>query len=216
MEQMNTNQKQGAEKVQLMLTDTELEIQQVQSQSRSRDIRKEQVDSNDSQFRNKNMKARNKNWRENKIVGNGELLRSLENTKKNDNEEAILEKEEVDNGPNKAKWKPRGRKWKLQARSTKAEKVGVNGPVNVKRSNSEISWPNSENKKKLLLSPLKQLHEGSYLSPSKQAYSQNHLRPHRAVRKLKLVDKELDAWGILKAMEEDLSAGAGRQPRRQP
>lgn len=143
MEQMNTNQKQGAKKVQLML----LEIQQVHRQSRSMDIRKEQVDSNDSQFRNKNMKARNKNWRENNIVGNGELLRSLENTKKIDNEEAILEEEEVDNEPNKAKWKPRGRKWKLQARTTKAEKVGVNGPVNVKRSNSEISWPNPKNKK---------------------------------------------------------------------
>lgn len=151
--QMNTNQKKGAEKVQLMLTDTELDIEQVKSQSR--DIRKEQVDENDTQYRNKSMKAGNESWRENTSVGNGELLKGLESTKKIVNEDALSEEEVVDNGPTKAKGKLRGRKWKLQARSTKAEKVGVNGPLNVKRPSNEISWPSPENKKEAAVKPLK-------------------------------------------------------------
>lgn len=71
-------------------------------------------------------------------------------------------------------------------------------------------------KKKRLSSPLKQPYEDNLLSPSTQVYSHNQLSPHRAVRELKLVDEELDAGGILEAMEEDLSAGASWQPRRQP
>lgn len=124
------------------------------------------MDENDTQCRNKSMKAGNESWRENTSVGNGELLKDLESTKKIVNEDALSEEEVVDNGPTKAKGKLRGRKWKLQAklrgrkwkllvRSTKAEKVGVNGPLNVKRPSNEISWPSPENKKEAAVKPLK-------------------------------------------------------------
>lgn len=147
--------------------------------------------------------------RESVSIGNNEFLRNEAGTKKIDAGDTESEVEEVANGPYKAKGKMQGRKWKLQARATKIERGGTNGPINVKRPNSEVVWPSPESKKMKVSSPIKQIQKVINLSPLKQAYNHIEHSPYRAPRRLKLTNEELEAKGNLKAMEEDLLAGAG-------
>lgn len=67
-----------------MLIETEMENLQVKCQSEDRIISKEQpgVTSNDSQPKTKNIRTRNKKWRENKNEGN--LMTSKSTNKEND------------------------------------------------------------------------------------------------------------------------------------
>lgn len=66
------------------------------------------------------------------------------------------------------------------------------------------------------MSPLRQSPKYSQLSPSKQTLNHKLKGALQVTRQLKLVDKEQDAGEGLEAMKEDLSAGVGGQPYRQP
>lgn len=56
--------------------------------------------------------------------------------------------EKVDHGPSNVEEKPKGRKWKLQARNTKCEEVNIIGLTSAKRPSYEMNWPSLENKRK--------------------------------------------------------------------
>lgn len=140
-----------------MLTDIELKNKQVESQRKIRDIREghDRVAKGDSQLKSTRIKSGNEIGRESVSIGNNEFLRNEAGTKKIDAGDTESEVEEVANGPHKAKGKTQGRKWKLQARATKIERGGTNGPINVKRPNSEVVWPSPESKKMRVSSPIK-------------------------------------------------------------
>lgn len=58
------------------------------------------------------------------------------------------DEEEVVNGPNRAKAKPKSKKWKSQARNTKMVGGSAIGPTNIKRPNNEVSWSSPVQKEK--------------------------------------------------------------------
>ena len=81
------------------------------------------------------------------------------------------------------------------------EKGGSSEPKNSKKPSSEILRPSPENKKKRLLSPLKQFS------------GENQFSLSSINRQLKLVDEEQVEGEDEAAMGEDILAGAGSQPR---
>lgn len=124
----------GTNTEQLMLSAAEPENQLKKShQSMGRTINREddRVTGNNSYSRNTNIRAGNENWREKycwEVAGNLKVIeepKDAEGQNKSDEEEA-------DNGPNKATERPKGRKWKLQARNPKVGKGSTNGPINAK------------------------------------------------------------------------------------
>ena len=88
------------------------------------------------------------------------------NIKNWDDEYAMTDEEKVDNRPNNVKVKPKMRKWKLQARSSRIERGNNNGPINSKRPNSELAWPSPKNKKKRVLAYQRHHFNYNYFSPS--------------------------------------------------
>lgn len=148
---------------------------------------------NDNYLRSKRVQAGNENSRENESLE--DCLTSFA--------KARLDKNELDNGPNKDKTRPKTRKQKLQARNSKTFPLSANGPMCTKKPNSELVWPSPENKKKRSFNPLNQLNSGCFSNPS------------RAKTQLKFVDAKYDAGMELEEMVDDKSVGAGGQPRWQ-
>ncbi|KAL9436889.1 hypothetical protein AB3S75_022854 [Citrus x aurantiifolia] len=94
------------------------------------------------------------------------------------------------------------KKWKRQARATKNEGVVSSGLRNLKRPSSEAAWPNSKLKKTKVDDP-----------------------SHSEMKKLSLIAEQTEVhWELLVTEEmeltasslEEISAGAGSQPRRKP
>lgn len=136
MQPMVTTQESQEGNAALILSTAEPDNQQSENENTSREIKKQhaKVADNDSQSKSKVIGAGKENWREMKVRGT--------DTKMGNNEEG------VDNGLSNAKEKPKIRKWKLQARSSRIERGQDKGPINSKRPSSELAWPSPENKKK--------------------------------------------------------------------
>ncbi|KAL9444024.1 hypothetical protein AB3S75_017241 [Citrus x aurantiifolia] len=188
---MVTNQETQDGNAVLILSAAEPDNQQSENENTSRETKKQhaKVADNDSQSKNKIIGAGKKNWREREVRGT--------DTKKGNDEE------EVDNGLSSAKEKPKIRKWKLQARSSRIERGKDNGPINSKRPSSELAWPSPENKKKRILS-----------SP-KAPLNLQQLNFSQAKLQLEFIDTEQDETVDATTMVEDVLAGASSQPRQQ-
>lgn len=146
VEPVDTSNKLRTDKKHLMSTVTEPKNQQVEGQSMGCDVNEVQdkVPSNDSYSSYECAKAGNKDWRENKTPVDKENLKTMENKKSVDEGSARSDEEEANNGPSKANAKPKGKKWKLQARNTKVEGVNGIGPIRAKRPSSDGNWPSLE------------------------------------------------------------------------
>ncbi|GAY64104.1 hypothetical protein CUMW_231010 [Citrus unshiu] len=88
----------------------------------------------------------------------------------------------LDNGPNKATVKSKGRKWKLRARNTKGERANNITFIGSKRHKSEGHGPSPESKKKRVSSPEKQPQEGKHISLAKALGNCNHFSPNKVAR----------------------------------
>lgn len=115
-ELMITNQRQEAEEEPLMLEIEQIENPQMEIQGIGNAINKVQarVTGNDSYPKNESLQVGNENLRE--------RINSEDGSKNFVEGYAKSDKEEVVNGPNTAKIQPKARKWKLRARTSKAEK----------------------------------------------------------------------------------------------
>ena len=149
----------------------------------------------DSSTRTERPQVGSANWREKIMKKNSSNI--LEE------DQSTSDGEGVDNGPNKVKPRPKTKKWKKQARSSGGESGNAFGQIGTKRPNSELTWPSPDSKRSKTFSPLKQPHRRNFLSSPKAKFQ------------LRLIDTENDAVVGLEHMEEDISAGAGSQPRRQ-
>lgn len=122
------------------------------------------VANNDSHCRYECIKAEKKIWRENQNHVDKTKLRIMKNKKKEDERSARSDEEEVVNGPSKTNVKPKGRKWKSQARNTKAEGVKDNGLIGAKRSSSDGNWLSSKCKKNRVFT-----HESNHIRETTEA-----------------------------------------------
>lgn len=214
---MDISDKLKNDKKHLMLTTLEMKNQQVESQSMGCDIDEVQdrVASNDSHSRYECTKSGKKVWRENESPVDKVKLKIIKNKKNEAEESARSDVEEMDNRPNKINVKPKVRKWKLHARNNKAKGAKDLGLIGAKRHNSDGNWLNPQHKKKRMLNPPKQPHEGNHISPVNTLSNCSHISSNKIARQLKLTEEILDAMEILVAIEVDVLAGAEYQPRRQ-
>ncbi|KAH9698767.1 hypothetical protein KPL71_024125 [Citrus sinensis] len=165
----------------------------------------DRVASNDSHSRYECTKAGKNIWRENESPVDKAKLKIIKNKKNEAEESARSDVEDMDNGPNKINVKPKARKWKLHARNNKAKGAKDLGLIGAKRPNSNGNWLSSQHKKKRVLSPPKQPHEGNHISPVNTLGNYSHISSNKIARQLKLTEEILDAGENLVAMEEDVS-----------
>ena len=191
MQPMVTNQETQDGNAALILSTVEPDNQQSENENTSREIKQQhaKVADNDSQSKSTVIGAGKKNWREMEVRGTDRIRGNDE--------------EEVDNGLSNAKEKPKIRKWKLQARSSRIERGKDKGLTNSKRPSSELAWPSPENKKKRII------------SPSKAPLNVKQLNYSQAKIQLQAIDVEQDETVEATTMVEDVLTGAGSQPRQQ-
>lgn len=115
---MVISQEDGVSKKQLMLNAAELENMLKEKERIGREINIEQsrVVGNDNYSRDMSSQAGNENWREKHIWKAMEGFKVTEESRNTDDGRNRSDEEEVDNGPNKVKERPKGKKWKSQAR----------------------------------------------------------------------------------------------------
>ena len=102
------------------------------------------------------------------------------------------DEEEVDNGPNKVKPRPRPENGKKQERFSRGEIRSANELLSIKRPNNELIWPSPESKCKRIFNPLKQSNSENFSSSSK------------AKLQLKLLNTEHNTMVDLEKMKEDI------------
>ncbi|KAH9650909.1 CCHC-type domain-containing protein [Citrus sinensis] len=193
-----------SDKTHLMLTSPETKNQQVGSQSMGCDIDEVQnrVASNYCHYSYESTKAGEKILKENENPVDKIGWAIPKDKRKQIDESARSDVEEMDSGPSKTNTKPKARKWKLKARIPIAKGAKNHGLIGAKRLS--------------ILSPPKQSHVGNHTSLAINSDYSNFISLNRPARKLQITEEISDEGDYVAAMEEEVSACAEFQARRQP
>lgn len=115
---MVISQEDGVSKKQLMLSAAELENMLKEKERIGREINIEQsrVVGNDNYSRDMSSQAGNENWREKHIWKAMEGFKVTEESRNTDDGRNRSDEEEVDNGPNKVKERPKGKKMEVTSK----------------------------------------------------------------------------------------------------
>ncbi|KAH9781767.1 CCHC-type domain-containing protein [Citrus sinensis] len=207
-----------SDKTHLMLTSSETKNQQVGSQSMGSDINEvhNRVASNDSHYSYESTKAGEKILKKNENPVDKIGWEIPKDKRKQIDESARSDVEEMDSGPSKTNAKPKARKWKLKARIPIAKGAKNHGLIGAKRLSSDDHQLSPQHKKKRVLSPPKQSHVGNHISLAINSDYSNFISSNRTARKLQITEEISDEGDYVAAMEEEVSAGAEFQARRQP